>query len=126
MAARRALACCVLGLALALGGCGWAPLYADRETGPADAELRAIRVQPIAERIGQKLELALREALNPSGEATPQRYTLRVILRTVRADLGVQTQGLGTRGRLHAYGRFALNDNRSNTDILSGYTHVRN
>ena len=26
-------------LAIVLSGCGWAPLYADRETEPADAEL---------------------------------------------------------------------------------------
>ena len=29
-----------------LAGCGWAPLYANRETGPADADLRAIKVSP--------------------------------------------------------------------------------
>src|ERR1700688_691197 len=83
-----------LGLALglgvsALGGCGWAPLYADPETGPADEELRAIRVATIPERIGQRLALALRESLNPNGEATKQRYLLQTTLQTVRLDLGV-------------------------------------
>ena len=67
MAARRALLALALGALLALPGCGWEPLYADRETGPADLELRAIKVDPIAERIGQRLALALRESLNPDG-----------------------------------------------------------
>ncbi len=31
-------------LPIALAGCGWTPLYADRETGPADEELRAVKV----------------------------------------------------------------------------------
>ncbi len=90
-----------LGL-LSLGGCGWAPLYADPEAGPADAELRAIKVAPIPERIGQNLAQALRQTLNPTGEPTPQRYLLRITLQTLRQDLGVQTQGFGTRGRLDA------------------------
>jgi len=116
----------VLGLSLSvLGGCGgWAPLYADPETGPADEELRAIRVAPIPERIGQQLALALRQSLNPTGEPTPQRYLLTTTLRTVRADLGVQTQGLGTRSRLDAFANFTLIDSRSNTQLLAAGSHV--
>src|SRR5437016_7957148 len=124
MAARGAFAGCLLGLALVLAGCGWEPLYAERATAPADAAMRAIRVMPIVERIGQKLELALRESLNPAGLPTPQHYTLRIALRTVRADLGVQTQGLGTRGRFDAFASFVLADSTSGADLLSGLSHV--
>src|SRR5271170_7067292 len=93
----------VLGLGLAvLGGCGWGPLYADLEAGPASEELRAIKVGPISERICQRLALALRQSLNPTGDPTPQRYLLRTILSTSRQDIGVQTQGLGTRAKLDA------------------------
>src|SRR5260370_14716563 len=105
MIRRRAL----LGLWLALGlsgltGCGgWVPLYADVETGPGDENLRAITVAPIPERIGQKLTLALREALNPTGLSTPQHYVLRTTLQTVRSDLVVQSFGLGTRRRLEIH-----------------------
>ncbi len=112
-----------LGLAL-LGGCGWAPLYADRESEPADEEVRAIRVAPISERIGQKLALALRQSLNPAGEPTPQRYLLRTTLQTQRQDLGVQTQGFGTRGRLDAYATFFLTDSTTGTQLLAGISHV--
>src|SRR5437899_10722498 len=101
MALRRVLYGCALTLALVLGGCGFEPVESDREAA-TDDELRAIRVAPIAERIGQKLALALRESLNPGGLPAAQGYSLRVTLRTVRADLGVQTQGFGTRGRLDA------------------------
>jgi LPS-assembly lipoprotein len=112
-----------LGLSL-LAGCGWGPLYADRESGPADEELRAIKVAPIPERIGQRLALALRESLNPTGVETPQRYQLRTTLQTVRVDLGVQTQGLGTRARFDTYANFFLADIKSGTQLLSGSSHV--
>jgi LPS-assembly lipoprotein len=115
----------VLGLSAAgLGGCGWAPLYADPETGPADEELRAIRVGTIPERIGQRLAMGLRESLNPTGEATKQRYVLQTTLQTVRLDLGVQTQGLGTRGRLEAYANFILTDSQSGAQLLTGSSHA--
>jgi LPS-assembly lipoprotein len=126
---RRALFSCSLGLMLGLGlsgmaGCGWAPLYADPQTGPADEELRAIRVVPAPERIGQRLAMALRESLNPAGEPTKQRYVLRTTLQVTRLDLGIQTQGLGTRGRLDVYAGFILSDSTSGTQLLTGTSHV--
>jgi LPS-assembly lipoprotein len=126
---RRALFSCSLGLMLGLGlsglaGCGWAPLYADLQTGPADEELRTIRVAPINERIGQRLTLVLRESLNPSGEPTKQRYILRTTLQVTRLDLGIQTQGLGTRGRLDVYAGFILSDIAGGKQILTGSSHV--
>jgi len=119
-----------LGLLLALGaaglsGCGgWVPLYADRVTEPADEGLRAIGVTPMPERIGQKLALALRQSLNPTGEPTPQRYLLRTTLSTSRQDLGIQTQGLGTRGKLDAFANFSLNDSTTGAQLLIGASHA--
>ena len=129
MQPRRAFIGCSLGLVmglglLELGGCGWAPLYADAVTGPADEELCAIGVASIPERIGQRLALALRESLNPTGEPTKQRYILRTTLQVTRLDLGIQTQGLGTRGRLDAYAGFVLSDSTSGTQLLTGSSHV--
>lgn len=111
-------------IAISLGGCGWTPLYADHDAAPADAELRAIRVAPILERIGQKLELALRDSLNPGGEPTPQRYLLKTTLQIVRSDLGVQSLGIGTRGKLDVYANFTLSDSRSNAVLLSATSHA--
>jgi LPS-assembly lipoprotein len=115
---------CALASSGLLAGCGWAPLYADPETGPADDELRAVRVVAIPERIGQRLELALRNSLNPEGIPTPQRYLLRTTLTTVRSDLGVQSTGIGTRGKLDATATFILSDSKSSAALLSTTTHV--
>src|SRR5690348_12406419 len=103
----------VLGLAPLAGCGGWVPLYADPVTAPSDESLRAIAVAPISERIGQKLAWALRESLDPGGIPTPPRFTLRTTLRTVRSDLGVQSFGLGTRGKLDVYADYRLADNKT-------------
>jgi LPS-assembly lipoprotein len=121
---RRAFLGCALGPLLALPGCGWAPLYAEPATGPADAELRAIRVAPIPERIGQRLAIALRDSLNPTGEPAPQRYLLRTTLVVTRQDLGILTQGLGTRSRLDVDAHYALSDISSGAVLLSGRSHT--
>ena len=114
------------GLPLLLAGCGWTPLYADRQTEVGDARLRAIRVEPISERIGQRLEIALRDALNPTGIPTPQRYSLRTTLAIQRADLGIQAQGLATRGRLDVYATFALVELKTGKTLFENTIHSAN
>jgi LPS-assembly lipoprotein len=115
-----------VGTPAALSGCGWRPLYADLEAGPASEELRAIHVDPILERIGQRLEIALRNSLNPSGEPTPPRYRLRTVLTTYLANLGIQSQGLATLGKFDVYSTFYLNDIQSGNSLLVNYVHVTN
>ena len=105
-------------------GCGWTPLYASRETGPADAELRAIKVAPIAERIGQRLEIALRDTLNPTGIPTPVRYELKTTLAVQRSDLGIQSQGLATRGQVDVTATYLLSDITTKATLLRNTIHV--
>jgi LPS-assembly lipoprotein len=107
-----------------LSGCGWAPLYADRETGPADAELAAIKVAPIPERAGQILALGLRQWLNPSGAPVPSRYLLRTLLTISRLDLGILTFGLGTRARLDVLATFTLYEIATSTPLLTASSHA--
>jgi LPS-assembly lipoprotein len=111
-------------LPTALSGCSWTPLYADREAGPADEALRSIRVAPIAERIGQRLELALRNSLNPEGIPTPQRYLLSATLQTYRSDLGIQSTGIGTRGKLDVNCTLILSDLKNGARLLQSSAHV--
>ena len=111
---------------LALSGCGWAPLYGDPEVGPAGEELRAIRVDPIPERIGQRLEMALRNSLNPSGEPTPPRYVLRSTPSVSLSNLGIQAQGLATLGQLDVTVTYVLVDMQSGKTLLANTVHVAN
>jgi LPS-assembly lipoprotein len=121
-----ALPSCVFAAVMALAACGWEPLYADPEAGPAADELRAIRVDPISERIGQRLEIALRTSLNPTGEPAPARYRLRTTLATTLSNLGIQSQGLGTLGKLDVYATYHLSDIHNGADLLVNTVHVAN
>jgi len=124
MVRRRSLVALALMLPGALAGCGWRPLYADAETGPADADLRAIKVDPIAERIGQNLEIGLRDALNPQGIPTPPRFELTTTLKTTRSDLSIQSQGLATRGQVDVIATFVLSALPSHKQLLKNTIHV--
>src|SRR5690242_14217475 len=124
MITRRALRAMAVGVPLALSGCGWEPLYADRETGPADIELRGIKVDPIPERIGPRRALALRESLTPDGAPAPQRYRLSILLTAVRADLGIQQTGLGSRGKLDANATITLRDIRTGAALFHTASHA--
>src|SRR5437016_6255389 len=127
MRAPRAWAALVTaGVPLMLVGCGWEPLYGDIETEPVTAELRAIKVDPISERIGQRLAIALRNSLNPTGGPTTARYQLSTTLTTYLSNLGIQSQGLATLGQLDAYATYKLVDLQSNTVSLTNTVHVAN
>jgi LPS-assembly lipoprotein len=116
----------VIVLLLTLSGCGWAPLYADPQSGPASAELRAIHVDPIPERIGQRLELALRDALNPTGEPTKARYRLRTSLQFSLSNLGLISAGTSTLGRVDLVATYRLIDLPSGAVLLTNTVHSQN
>jgi LPS-assembly lipoprotein len=124
MATRRFFLALGLGLPAMLAGCGWEPLYANRETAPASADLRAIRVSPIPERVGQRLEMALRSTLNPSGEPAQQHYMLYITLSTSLANLGIQSQGLGTRGEVQVFATYRLVDIASGKQLQVSTVHA--
>ena len=126
MGLRGALVALIAAASAALPGCGWQPLYADAETGPASEELRAIKVNPIPERIGQRLEIALRNSFNPSGEPTPPRYVLSTSLISVLGNLGIQSQGLATLGQIDAFATVTLVDLQNHATLLTNTIHVAN
>ena len=104
---RRAML--ALGL-LPLAGCGFHPLYAKSQEAEYEPELAAIKVAPIADRIGQQLELSLREAFNPRGVDVEPRYTLNITLILSRIDLGIQRDASATRGRVDVTAAIILAD----------------
>ena len=110
----------------ALCGCGWVPLYADPQSSPASAELRAIRVEPIPDRIGQRLELALRTSLNPTGEPTKERYRLQTSLRFSLSALGLVSQGTSTIGRVDLTATYRLLDSKDSAVLLTNTVHSQN
>lgn len=90
---RASTAAFALGSAFALAGCessGIHPLYASRG-GSLQAELQAIVVEPIPDRLGHYLGDALQTSLNGTGSRVPPKYTL-----TVKPAQRVQTAVIDT------------------------------
>ncbi|WP_135467838.1 LPS assembly lipoprotein LptE [Crenalkalicoccus roseus] len=107
---RRAL----LGAAglLALGGCGFRPLYgpAAAPEGPAElrAELAAVRVAPIGDRFGQLLRRDLQRRFEGSAPGTQARYLLTVGVGFDTEILGYRRDGTISRVRSIAIGNWTL------------------
>ncbi len=74
---------------------------------------------PIKDRIGQMLEMSLRESFNPRGIAVDPRYTLSVTLAVSRFDLGIQRDASATRGRVDVYATIQLADAQSGKAVYN-------
>jgi LPS-assembly lipoprotein len=118
---RRALL--LAALAPALAGCGFHPLYAEREA-TMDPALAAVRVDPIPDRIGQQLEIALRDGFNPTGLGKPAQYSLRVTLLTTRREIGIRSDGTASRLQFDVYANYTLTRLSDGTVLLTAATRA--
>jgi LPS-assembly lipoprotein len=107
---------------LPLAACGFHPLYSEAVQREENPQLAGIIVEPIPDRYGQQLELALRESLNPEGLTVKPLYRLVVGVQVQRIDLGIQRDATSTRARVDAYATLTLVDARSNRKIYVSRT----
>ena len=124
MTTLRRLLATSLALPTLLAACGWEPLYSNAQTDTGSADLRAIDVGRIPERVGQQLEIALRNSFNPSGVETKHAYRLVVTLTRVLQDLGIQSQGLGTRGEVQLVAWYQLTELATGKILQTGTIHA--
>ena len=107
---RRATGWLCLGLAAAVGGCGFQPVYmptASGKAGPAQRDLASVYVGVIPDRPGQLLRQALQERFgNDSG--TPAAYDLVVTFGVTGEGISIQTNNLATRVRLQGNATWRL------------------
>lgn len=111
-------------LALLLCGCGFHPLYAERDQGGFDADLAAVKVATIQDRLGQELALSLRDGLNPQGIKVPARYVLDVKLIPQRNDLGIRSDGTASRTQMMIIANFQLKEIATDRTVLQGTTRT--
>ena len=112
--------------ALALGACGFHPLYAQHGRSGFDADLASIKVSTIKDRQGQLLAIALRDGLNPRGARIETRYTLDVELTEGRQDIGIRPDGTASRSEVTMTAKFILKDVKKPSEdavVLQGTTH---
>ncbi|TXH39279.1 MAG: hypothetical protein E6Q98_01110 [Rhodospirillaceae bacterium] len=78
-----------------LAGCGFRPMYgetgADTPGGVTKTKLAQIRIDPIADRIGQELHNRLRDRMNPAGQPDVAAYYLSVSLSQDEREIAGDT-----------------------------------
>jgi len=110
-----------LGLAAATAGCGFQPLYGQRDNETSvSTDLAAVRVDPLRDRVGQQMHNFLRDRLNPDGQPVAPSYRLRVLLSESRRELGVRRDETATRANLRMTANFSLLDYNGGGELLSG------
>src|SRR5690606_9967568 len=84
-----------LAAALLSAACGFKPLYGT--DGAPAAELAAIAVDPIPDRLGQQLRTHLEILLDPRGAGAPERYRLNIRLDVESDDVAIRRDETATR-----------------------------
>jgi LPS-assembly lipoprotein len=114
-----------LGLcALVLAGCGFRPLYGGGRDSAAAKEMAGIRIEPIADRIGQQLHNHLLDLLNPRGRGADPQYVLRVRLKGSTEGLAVAKSELATRANYSLVARYQLLGKGGGQTIFKGTEKV--
>ena len=93
-----------------LAGCGFEPLYGNREQ-PGDAafnDFHQTKIATIPERNGQLLRNALLDRLNYRGEPAQPVYELKINLEETRRDVLVRSDEVATAADLTLAARYRL------------------
>lgn len=114
---RRSL---LLGALSALGGCGFAPLYAERDNGGAEEELAAVKINTIGDRNGQMLHNLLLDRINPKGRPATPLYSLDIQLTEQKANIGIIKDSSATLAQLGSTANYTLYDLKARKALQSG------
>jgi len=106
----------MMAAALVLSACGFQPLYGNAQnTGGVVKALQQVRIEPIPDRLGQKLRNFLLDRINPAGTPSRPSHSLRLETNVSRVDLGIARDETATRALLIlsvSYTLFSYKDNR--------------
>lgn len=114
---RRAV---LLGTLAALGGCGFAPLYAERDSGTAEDELAVVKVNTIADRNGQMLHNLLLDRMNPKGRPATPLYALDIQLVEQKVNIGIIKDSSATLAQLANTASYTIYDLKERKALQSG------
>lgn len=111
-------------LALAVGGCGFQPVYKGGARGETVPQMAAISVAQIDDRVGQVVRNHLLDLLTPKGTPARPLYRLEIELRETKDGLALEQDESVTRFNLTLHAKFEMNDLRTNQTILQGSTRA--
>jgi len=109
-----------------LAGCGFHPLYADRDSGSSlSPQLAAVGVDPIADRPGQMLTNELRDGFNPQSSGVPIAYRLHVDLSQGTQNEMTRPDTSASRTAVFAAARWTLKRLRDDKTVLAGESRAQ-
>lgn len=104
--ARQTLAIAVL---VAMTACGFQPLYGERTDGrDVTREIAQIAIDPIPDRLGQRVRNHLIDALNAGGQPSAPSFRLAVALTQRKEGVAFQSDEQATRFNVTLEATFAL------------------
>lgn len=109
----------LLSAALLLAACGFEPLYGGGGRGVTSREMAAVRVEPIADRVGQQLRNELFDLLTPLGQSARPEYQLTVTLTESTSGLAVKKSEVATRSNLTLNASFTLSEAKTGIPLFS-------
>lgn len=104
-----------------LGGCGFQPLYGQRDRGSVTAELAAIKIKLIEDRVGQQLHNFLLDRLNPRGKPATAIYDLIIELKESKENLAIRKDETATRANLTLRAEYELRRAATGEILVEGF-----
>jgi LPS-assembly lipoprotein len=110
-----------VGIAFALAGCGFHPLYGRNDTDPrVGPNLSAIFVEPVSDRVGYELRNNLLDLFNATGQIDTSQYRLKLALTEMEEAVVLQQNTAITRYNYTLNAHYDLIPKASTTPVKSG------
>lgn len=103
-----------------LSGCGFTPVYSGASGAKVKFDLSSVSIEPIKDRIGQRLRNHLIDIINPAGRPSKAEYSLSIDLKESKQTLAVQKTEIATRANLSFTARFGLTRRGQSDTLLNG------
>lgn len=109
------------GASALLAGCGFQPLYGDKDYGAAGGkDLATVKINTIADRNGQILHNFLLDRINPHGRPGAPLYSLDIQLTEQKTNVGIIKDSTATLGQLASTANYTLYDLKKRVPAHSG------
>ena len=107
-----------------VAACGFQPIYGGSGPSGVRAELAAIEVGLIKDRVGQQLRNELVQRLHPDGRPRKPAYRLHIDLSIDKRDLALKKSEIATRANLQIRATYSLRNNPDGKMLIQGTARI--
>ena len=115
----------ILATILALGGCGFQPLYGFQENPEVVRESAQIEIEPVVGEGGYQMGLILKEKLNPNTLSLPKKYRLKAVIdKPSFYDQSIQGDNFASLEKMTLRVHYTLTDIENKTVLISSSSSI--